>query len=65
MNSHVSSITRNDSVAENRNDCRRSGLGSRRRMKRRSAMKPMSNIRSASSITSTSTLPGDQMCCFR
>ena len=65
MNSQVSSITRNDSVAEKRKDCRFSGFGSRRRMKRRSAMKPMSNIRSASSMTSTSTLAGDHTCCLR
>jgi hypothetical protein len=41
------------------------GRRQRRRMKRRSAMKPMSNIRSASSMTSTSTLRGVHTCCLR
>ena len=65
MNSQVSSSTRNESVAEKRNDWRFSGGGSRRRMKRRSAMKPMSNMRSASSMTSTSTRRGVHTCCLR
>ena len=52
MCSYASSSTRCDSVAENSIDWRRSGGGRRRRMKRISAMKPRSNMRSASSSTS-------------
>ena len=61
--SYASSITRTERVAEKSIVWRRWYGGQRRRIRRRSRMNPMSNMRSASSITRISTWRNDTAPC--